>query len=232
MSVAAHYRKKLEKDDLKRLSKEVCSLLSSQVRLLTTSQVAKKLVRGDYKSGRVKDPAAKLSSKHEKTVKTYVKDFLDKAVKKKEEREKSRAARGDGAQDDKDATPNTPQIDLDDAVEATVDANVSPNDSSSELKRKREDEADDSPRNIRSRTDDPPAPPPPPPPPVEDMPMEVDESDLTPMDDGSMGSFTEGTAFNSKVVLQVSGQPSPMQLATPPTNGSGESRSNGSSNLR
>jgi len=216
MAVAAHYRKKLEKDDLKRLSKEV----------------AKKLVRGDYKSGRVKDPAAKLSSKHEKTVKNYVKDFLDKAAKKKEEREKARAARGDAGNDDAVATPDTPQIDMDDTLEGTVDAGASPNDSSSELKRKREDEADNSPRNIRSRTDEPPAPPPPPPPPADDMRLEMDESDATPMDDGSMGSFTEGTPSNGKLALRASGQPSPMQLATPPTNGSGDNRTNGNSNLR
>lgn len=215
MAVAAHYRKKLEKDDLKRLSKEV----------------AKKLVRGDYKSGRVKDPAAKLSSKHEKTVKNYVKDFMDKAAKKKEEREKARAARGDAACEDAVATPDTPQIDMDDILEGTVEADRSPNDSSVDLKRKRE-EADDSPRNIRSRTDEPPAPPPPPPPPAEDMPMEIDESDATTMDDGSMGSFTEGTPSNGKLALRASGQPSPVQLATPPTNGSGDSRINGSSNLR
>jgi hypothetical protein len=33
MSVAAHYRKKLEKDDLKRLSKEVCIPILSNVLL-------------------------------------------------------------------------------------------------------------------------------------------------------------------------------------------------------
>ena len=214
MAVAAHYRKKLEKDDLKRLSKEV----------------AKKLVRGDYKSGRVKDPAAKISSKHEKTVKNYVKDFMDKAVKKKEEREKARAARGDVAQDDSGATPSTPQVEMDDVLEPT--AEISPNDSSSELKRKREDEADGSPRNIRSRTDELPAPPPPPPPPADDIPMDMDESNLTPMDEGSMGSFTEGTPSNGKLPLRASGQPSPIQLATPPTNGSGESKPNGGSNMR
>ncbi|KAH6642557.1 hypothetical protein C7974DRAFT_301521 [Boeremia exigua] len=209
MAVAAHYRKKLEKDDLKRLSKEV----------------AKKLVRGDYKSGRVKDPAAKISSKHEKTLKNYVKDFMDKAVKKKEEREKVRAARGDAVPDDDGATPDTPQIEMEEAI-AAIDA--SPNDSSSELKRKREDDADDSPRNMRSRTDDPPAPPPPPPPPAGDMPMYMEDTDVTPMDDSSVGFFTD----DAKLPLRASGQPSPVQLATPPTNGSGEGRSNGSSNLR
>lgn len=216
MAVAAHYRKKLEKDDLKRLSKEV----------------AKKLVRGDYKSGRVKDPAAKISSKHEKTVKNYVKDFLDKAVKKKEEREKAKLARGDAVQDDVGGTPDTPQIEVDDTPGATSAIDASPDDSSSELKRKREDVADDSPRNTRSRTDEPPAPPPPPPPPACDMPMDVEDADLTPMYDGSMGSFAENISANGKLPLQASGQPSPMQLATPPTNGSGEGKVNGSSNMQ
>lgn len=214
MAVAAHYRKKLEKDDLKRLSKEV----------------AKKLVRGDYKSGRVKDPAAKISSKHEKTVKNYVKDFLDKAVKKKEEREKGKAARGDGALDNT-ATPDTPQIETD-GTPGPVAGGVSPNDSSLELKRKRDDETDDSPRNMRSRIDDPPAPPPPPPPPAGDMPIDAEEAELTPMDDGSMDFFTEGTPSNGKLPLRASEHPSPMQLATPPTNGTGEDKRNNSSNLR
>lgn len=216
MAVAAHYRKKLEKEDLKRLSKEV----------------AKKLVRGDYKSGRVKDPAAKISSKHEKTVKSYVKDFMDKAVKKKEEREKARAASGEATQDDNGATPDTPRIEIDDTPGAIAAVEASPNDSSSELKRKREDEADDSPRNIRTRTDEPPVPPPPPPPPAGDMFMDLEEADLTPMDDGSTGSFIEGTPSNGRLPLRASDQPSPMQLATPPTNGSGEGKTNGSSNLR
>ncbi|KAJ8118819.1 hypothetical protein OPT61_g296 [Boeremia exigua] len=216
LAVAAHYRKKLEKDDLKRLSKEV----------------AKKLVRGDYKSGRVKDPAAKISSKHEKTVKTYVKDFMDKAVKKKEEREKARAARGEAVQDGNGATPETPQIEIRDILEAPAAVDASPNDSSSELKRKREDETDHSPRNMRLRTDEPPAPPPPPPPPVGDMPVDMGDADLTPMDDGAMEYFTDDMALNGKLPLRESGQPSPMQLATPPTNGSGEAKPHGSSNLR
>jgi hypothetical protein len=62
--------------------------------------------------------------------------------------------------------------------------------------------------------------------------MDIDEADLTPMDEGSMGSFTEGTPSNGKLPLRVGDQLSPMQLATPPTNGSGEGKSNGSSNLR
>jgi hypothetical protein len=156
MSVAAHYRKKMEKDDLKRLSKEV----------------AKKLVRGDYKSGRVKDPTAKLSSKHEKTVKNYVKEFMDKAVKKKEERDRQKAARiADGKAESPAApvaeSPVIPDIEEvewdDDMMDLQNDDDESPAESS-ELKRKREgDEDPSSPKKTRTGEDELPPPPPPPP---------------------------------------------------------------------
>lgn len=153
-------------------------------------------------------------------MKNYVKDFMDKAVKKKEEREKARAARGEAAH----ASPDTPQPDVDD----TPGAAASPNDFSAELKRKREDDTDESPRNLRSRADEPPAPPPPPPPPAGDIPMDLEEAGLTPMDDGSIVSFTESAPSNVKLPLRASDQASPMQLVTPPSNGSGESKGTGS----
>jgi hypothetical protein len=161
MSVAAHYRKKLEKDDIKRLSKEV----------------AKKLVRGDYKSGRVKDPTAKLSSKHEKTVKNYVKEFMDKAVKKKEERDKQKAARNaaEGKAGsppiDQDKSGDVEEVEWDDDMmdiqkDIAASHDASPADSSFELKRKREgDEEPSSPKKSRTGTDELAAAPPPPPPP-------------------------------------------------------------------
>jgi len=142
----------MEKDDLKRLSKEV----------------AKKLVRGDYKSGRVKDPTAKLSSKHEKTVKKYVKEFMDKAVKKKEERDRQKAARSaDGKADPVPESPTIPDIEEvewdDDMMDLQNDNEESPAESS-ELKRKREgDEDPSSPKKTRTATDELPPPPPPPP---------------------------------------------------------------------
>ena len=67
-------------------------------------------MRGDYKSGRVKDPTAKISSKHEKTIKTFVKDYMDKAVKKKLEREQAKASKGGRSQDDASlAATETPE---------------------------------------------------------------------------------------------------------------------------
>lgn len=68
------FRNKLPKEDLKKFAKEI----------------GKKLVASDYKNNRVEDPT-KISPKHEKKVKKYVKDFFDKAVAKKAEHDKRRA---------------------------------------------------------------------------------------------------------------------------------------------
>jgi hypothetical protein len=199
MSVAGHYRKKMEKDDLKRLSKEV----------------AKKLVRGDYKSGRVKDPTAKLSSKHEKTVKNYVKEFMDKAVKKKEERDRQKAERvANGKSESPAAAPAVPDIeevewddDEMDTKDGIVSQDDSPADSSMDLKRKREEDGDPmSPKKFRAGTDElQPGPPPPPPPPADDM-VEMDGQFASP-------SAADGIASNDK---QENGH----GLVTPSTNGS------------
>jgi hypothetical protein len=213
MSVAGHYRKKLEKDDIKRLSKEV----------------AKKLVRGDYKAGRVKDPTAKLSSRHEKTVKNYVKEFMDKAVKKKEERDKLKATR---KAEGKAVSPSAVQekddiqevewdddmMDIQKDLAAAHDA--SPTSSLSELKRKREvDEEPSSPKKSRMGTDELASVPPPPPPPPSNGVTDGDEVDDVSTNDGELGT-TNGITVDAKATPQENGYPSPMQLATPSTNGS------------
>ncbi|KAK2630074.1 hypothetical protein QTJ16_000894 [Diplocarpon rosae] len=64
--VMKKFSKQLPKDDLKKFGKEV----------------AKKLVASDYKNNRVEDPT-KISEKQEKKVKTYVRDFFERAVEKK-----------------------------------------------------------------------------------------------------------------------------------------------------
>jgi histone-lysine N-methyltransferase SETD2 len=210
MAVASHYRKKLEKQEIKRLSKEV----------------AQKLVRGDYKSGRVKDPTARISSNHEKTVKEEVKRFMDKAVKKKQERQKLKAAQGGVKSDLTNESPGTPQGPAGDANDA------SPADSTSDLKRKREEEGlSDSPKRTRTSSENQQsAPPPPPPPPAT---TDLEETSLTPMDDASTMSsfdFVERGNTGAKATLQLDGYGSPMQLATPPTNGSGDQRTQKSVN--
>ncbi|KAL9100174.1 MAG: hypothetical protein Q9163_004424 [Psora crenata] len=70
------FKGKLPKDDLKRFAKEI----------------SKKLVNSDFKNNRVEDPT-KISSRKEKQVKAYVKEYFDKAAKKHKEREQRRAER-------------------------------------------------------------------------------------------------------------------------------------------
>lgn len=60
--------------------------------LTLISQIAKKLVNSDFKNNRVEDPTH-ISSRQEKQVKKYVKDFFDKAVAKRCEHERKKAER-------------------------------------------------------------------------------------------------------------------------------------------
>ncbi|PVI03940.1 hypothetical protein DM02DRAFT_519744 [Periconia macrospinosa] len=213
-SVTSRYQKNFEKEDFKRLSKEV----------------AKKIVRGDFKSGRVKDPKAPLSSKHEKTVKGIVKEFMEKALKKKMEREKGKAARAEskshsetGKKPEKGSgsglskgKPDEVRTSMsDDGAANSID--VSPTESlSGDLKRKRE-EGDDigSPKKSRTGAFEAP-PPPPPPPPSDSIPIDGDESSMTPEGFASDGGLTNGTAVNG----QTKQRQDQDDLATPSTNGS------------
>jgi hypothetical protein len=177
-------------------------------------QVAKKLVRGDYKSNRVKDPTAKLSSHHAKSIKNYVKEFMDKAVKKKEDRDRKKAALPSVETDGKGERSTTPPGEPEEAEwdDNLMDITNSPTDSLSDLKRKRDgDEEPSSPKKSRLSTDElqqaPPPPPPPPPPGID-----VDgEGGLTPIDDDA------SLNGNGKAVLRT--RQHPIQVATPSTNG-------------
>ncbi|KAI4190507.1 MAG: hypothetical protein L6R41_000742 [Letrouitia leprolyta] len=73
-SVMDKYKQKLPRDDLKRFGK----------------QVAKKLVESDYKNHRIEDPT-KISHSQERHVKKHVKEFFDKAVLRKKERDENEA---------------------------------------------------------------------------------------------------------------------------------------------
>ena len=191
-------------------------------------------MRGDFKSGRVKDPSAPIGSKHEKAVRIFVKDFMDKALKKKMEREKGKAARaGSSAKDDavtrttETDTPETPRA-ADEMMtrsdtEKSKSCEISP--AESYLKRKREgDDTPGSPKKSRTETAPTPPPPPPPPPPADDRPG-LDDTTLTPQDEESSSFLSLGdkdgiaVAINGKPRLQ---QDDILQLATPPTNGSSE----------
>ncbi|KAJ0162933.1 Histone-lysine N-methyltransferase, H3 lysine-36 specific [Colletotrichum tanaceti] len=171
------YRHKLPKDDLKRLGKDVC----------------KKLVSSDYKGKRVQDPTTPLDQKQARKVKTYVKDFLDKAIVKfkqfEQEKEKASPAGGADKPTDGATTRNGLSVDTADVADEVMlsdmeDAGLM---GSPDRKRKRggEEAAEsldptpsDEPSVKRLREDDVedgPTPPPPPPPPLGDL-----ESTATP----------------------------------------------------
>ncbi|KAH8910109.1 hypothetical protein BR93DRAFT_874713 [Coniochaeta sp. PMI_546] len=180
------YTRKLPKDELKRLAKEI----------------SKKLVASDYKNNRVSDPTM-ISSDRARGAKRHVKEFLDKAVLKFKEHERrkaaereakhgSKASREDGA---KSTTPTDESIPqeadkIDDEVVLTdVEDDASPTSSTSNSKRKREEEEIDSAAQTPSETPsakrikeddaDLPSPPPPPPPPPEATADALPETPMT-----------------------------------------------------
>ena len=149
------FTKQLPKEDLKKFAKEV----------------GKKLVASDFKNNRVEDPT-KISEKQEKKVKSYVRDFFEKAVEKKRILDKKKAekaklngagangtsstsASGSGAngktvEEDDDADQDQElTVDLSptalDAPPSSLPAtpSMSASGSNSDLKRKREDENGD-----------------------------------------------------------------------------------------
>lgn len=148
--------------------------------------LSKKLVASDYKNNRVRDPTAKLNEKQARKLKTYVKDFLDRAVHKYEAQKKeqgeasgsvdntatglsSTAAsnKGNDAEEqlsdmNMDDSPISRKRKHDDATEGDADTDLpdaTPTTDGPEMKRLREDEVG------AAAT---PSPPPPPPPPLQD----------------------------------------------------------------
>lgn len=178
------FRHKLPKDDLKRLGKDI----------------AKKLVASDFKNNRVRDPTAKLTEKQERKIKTYVKEFLDRAVHKYEaHKNEGKGAENGRTQDQAKAPDSSMQSPRDvNGGEADADGTMSDvdMDSPGSRKRKREDgegegEGDntdtanatpsDAPDMKRLKEDDSSgavaSPPPPPPPPPTDT--ATDEAAMT-----------------------------------------------------
>ncbi|KAI7770134.1 hypothetical protein LZL87_002505 [Fusarium oxysporum] len=172
------FHHKLPKEELKRFGKEI----------------AKKLVSSDYKNNRVGDPNAPLSEKQARKMKQYVKDFLDRAVKKFGDQQKPRAGENADTQMKSAQGPSaagsstgsvagglegtslvkvngTPADGLDAATASDNDGSGSLG--SPERKRKRESEVEgplsispsDGPNMKRLREDELDAPSPPPPPP-------------------------------------------------------------------
>ncbi|KAI1824452.1 hypothetical protein F4861DRAFT_264437 [Xylaria intraflava] len=162
------FRHKLPKEDLKKFAKEV----------------NKKLVSSDYKNNRVDDPTS-ITEKRERKVKTYVKEFLDRAVEKYQEHEKKK--KQEHATKNKKSsqlpvinghsTPMETGANRENMhVVMTDDEETGATPGSADLKRKREDDSIESPNEAPSETrflkrakeeneNDAPSPPPPPPPP-------------------------------------------------------------------
>lgn len=240
MHVASKFKKKMEKDDLKRLAKDV----------------SKKIVNTDFKNKRVVGDPSKISDKHAKSVKKYVHETFEKAIKKRAEHDKKKAdkqAKGDGSHTPQGspqaASGNLAKDDDDDPVlsddEDVGGAEATP-ESSSALKRMREEdvlnEATDDAVLKKLRTDNggsPAPPPPPPPPPAEPEPefMETDPSpsdyqQIAPGDDATVGAQQPNDGDGHNAGLSVRGASSrpgssqknypldPLQTATPPTTGS------------
>jgi hypothetical protein len=228
MHVASKYKKKMEKDDLKRLAKDA----------------SKKIVNTDFKNKRVVGDPSKISDKHAKSVKKYVHETFEKAVKKKAEHDRKKAERKAGGEGSNTPLASPPAgadggvRDEDEPVlsdDEDVGGAVATPESSTMLKRMREEDnlnlaADDAVlKKLRTNEGESPAPPPPPPPPAEPEPMDTDPSpsenqdafvsDTTP---GAQRSASGGNASSNRPDSShknLSLEP-PLQTATPPTTGS------------
>lgn len=161
------FHHKLPKEELKKFAREV----------------NKKLVASDYKNNRVDDPTS-ITLKQEKKVKKFVKEFFDRAVVKYKEHEKKKAERlahGNSTKSPARETTQTPIAEVspvkDDVELSDIEAEDGVSTTSSDRKRKREEELEsagetpsETPSLKRVKEDDMteiPSPPPPPPPPAD-----------------------------------------------------------------
>ncbi|KAI0429212.1 hypothetical protein F5Y09DRAFT_265659 [Xylaria sp. FL1042] len=165
------FRHKLPKEELKKFAKEV----------------SKKLVSSDYKNNRVDDPTS-ITEKQERKVKTYVKEFLDRAVQKYQEHEKRKTGRAtkDHSNSSQRLVINGHDTHMETVVNRdtgditmTDDEEAGATPGSTDLKRKRtSDDLIGSPdltpsetpflKRLKENENDAPSPPPPPPPPPPD----------------------------------------------------------------
>ncbi|KAI0190202.1 hypothetical protein EV127DRAFT_93905 [Xylaria flabelliformis] len=169
------FHHKLPKEELKKFAKEV----------------SKKLVSSDYKNNRVDDPTS-ITEKQERKVKTYVKDFLDRAVQKYQEHERKKMERAARDTSKSSQPSQLPIVNGHDApietsanrengdVAMTDDEETGATPNSVDLKRKRNDDEpsgttpeltpSETPflKRLKENESDAPSPPPPPPPPPPD----------------------------------------------------------------
>ncbi|KAI6778826.1 Histone-lysine N-methyltransferase [Emericellopsis cladophorae] len=166
--VVDKFGKKLPKEELKRLGKEA----------------SKKIIASDYKHSKVVDPTIPVTDKQRHKIKSFVKEYLDKAVFKAREQQcsgasgtpASIAAHNDSVEVDGSATPtDSPVLNVTDEVMSYQVNEQTPSDV--DRKRKRDDAVADSPASQlidshdskRAREAGGPqdaTPPPPPPPPA------------------------------------------------------------------
>lgn len=211
------FKGKLPKEDLKRFAKEI----------------SKKLVISDYKNHRVEDPT-KISSRQEKQVKKYVKEYFDKAVAKKREHEMKKAERrSKGGEPAASPTPAT-VADVKEEEESDGDQDmamsdedeyekpklqsatpVTPSDQllqAEGLKRKRVDEEDPDGAKLEDNEATPnkrlksesPPPPPPPPPPADGTPPESTPFSNEGVDDDSRHNYEANRSFGYTESMGVS----------------------------
>ena len=110
------------------------------------AQISKKLVNSDYKNNRVQDPT-KLSEKHQKQVKKYVKDFFDRAVEKNRERQKRKAEKK-SKEPDACKSPNA-------GVEAVTTTEGVNSDEDKDVEMSDDDDDDDGERKVKIESDTP-----------------------------------------------------------------------------
>lgn len=218
------YKTKLPRDDLKRFAKEVSKSPMGVIKDGTntgSAQISKKLVNSDFKNDRVGDPR-QISSRQEKQVKKYVKEYFDKAVVKKRAHDQKKAERQDttahpsalhqpeGPGEVKKEHESDEELDIglseDEGGRAKQDSGtpITPLDqpfNGDGLKRKRgspdvpgSDKTEDEPAtpSKRLRSETPPPPPPPPPPPTDGGLVNL----ATPSDELMMDDIREGDQSN------------------------------------
>lgn len=204
------FRNKLPKEDLKRLGRD-CN---------------KKFVSSDYKNNRVDDPTT-ITSKQAKTIRKYVKDFLDRAVIKYKEHEKQKAERaardsGELAQLTAVGSGAAGEIIAMDEEVVLSDIEDTPGSPGSDRKRKRDNDTEsvedetpsETPSIKRLKEEDvteSPSPPPPPPPPT-DTPLTEEEQSMREQEEALMRENEEAQRLedeadqsNKETVAQTNG---------------------------
>ncbi|KAF2397074.1 hypothetical protein EJ06DRAFT_482495 [Trichodelitschia bisporula] len=223
--VVDKFRKKLPRDDLKRLAKEVSKILMEK----------------DYKKGRVTDPT-RITDKQAKAVRQFTTEFFQKAVVKHAEhlkRKAERAAKKDPRKSPapKEAsmepsavnTPDSPVFELQKDIEMSDDEDMvlaSRSDSPAPGKRSRSvEDNDDEPNTLSAKKQrlSAPPPPPPPPPPAEDVEPEDDAVGFVKMNGWKAAEVVKqepspaDTDTNQDADGENIGRTTPVHLATPLT---------------